>query len=396
MCDKMTRLFLKRGREESLRRFHPWVFSGAVARCEGPVAEGDVVEVCTHDGVFLATGHYQEGSITVRVLSFEPCTIDAAFWESALRKARALREAVIPAAGTTAYRLVHGEGDNLPGLIIDLYGNTAVLQAHTIGMFRARHTVANALRTLYGDQLAAIYDKSAATLVSKDNEAVPDSYLYRAGDPGNVVLENGYRFAVDWEKGQKTGFFLDQRDNRLLLQQYAEGRSVLNLFCYTGGFSVYALGGGAARVHSVDASQRAIELATENVSLNFPRAAPHETFATDAFDFLHSTADRTYDLMVIDPPAFAKHKGALRNALQAYKRLNAAAFSRIAPDGIVFTFSCSQVVNRVDFRNAVFSAAALTGRPVRILHQLTQPADHPINIYHPEGEYLKGLALQIT
>jgi 23S rRNA (cytosine1962-C5)-methyltransferase len=391
----MMRLFLKKGREESLRRFHPWVFSGAVARHEGQAAEGDVVEVYTHDGVFLATGHYQEGSITVRVLSFRPCAIDAAFWEAALRQARALREATIPAAGTTAYRLVHGEGDNLPGLVIDVYGNTAVLQAHTIGMFRARHAVAGALRKIYGTQLAAIYDKSATTLVSKDNEAVPDSYLYRAGETGRVILENGYRFAVDWEKGQKTGFFLDQRDNRRLLSQYAQGRSALNLFCYTGGFSVYALGGGAARVHAVDSSQRAIDLVNENISLNFTRAAPHEAFTADAFDFLHNSANHAYDLMVLDPPAFAKHKGALRNALQAYKRLNVAAFSRIALGGIVFTFSCSQVVNKIDFRHAVFSAAAISGRPVRILHQLTQPADHPINIYHPEGEYLKGLVLQV-
>ena len=395
MCTIMMRLFLKKGREESLRRFHPWVFSGAVARCEGQAAEGDVVEVYTHDGIFLATGHYQEGSITVRVLSFQQCAIDAAFWEAALRKAQALREATIPAAGTTAYRLVHGEGDNLPGLIIDIYGNTAVLQAHTTGMFRARHAIAGALRKIYGTQLAAIYDKSAATLASKENEAIPDSYLYRAGETESIILENGYRFAVDWEKGQKTGFFLDQRDNRRLLPQYAGGRSVLNLFCYTGGFSVYALGGGAARVHSVDSSQRAVDLANENVALNFTRAAPHETFAIDAFDFLYNSSSHAYDLMVLDPPAFAKHKGAVRNALQAYKRLNAAALSRIAPGGIVFTFSCSQVVNKIDFRNAVFSAAAISGRPVRILHQLTQPADHPINIYHPEGEYLKGLVLQV-
>jgi 23S rRNA (cytosine1962-C5)-methyltransferase len=270
-----------------------------------------------------------------------------------------------------------------------------VLQAHAIGMFRARHAIAGALRNLYGTPLAAIYDKSAATLSCKENEAIPDSYLYRAGEAEKVILENGYRFAVDWEKGQKTGFFLDQRDNRRLLSQYAGGRSVLNLFCYTGGFSVYALGGGAARVHAVDSSQRAVDLANENVSLNFTGAAPHEAFATDAFDFLHHAPNHAYDLMVLDPPAFAKHKGALRNALQAYKRLNAAAFSRIAPGGIVFTFSCSQVVNKIDFRNAVFSAAALSGRPVRILHQLTQPADHPINIYHPEGEYLKGLVLQV-
>ncbi|MDR3235308.1 MAG: class I SAM-dependent rRNA methyltransferase [Prevotellaceae bacterium] len=391
----MMRLFLKKGREDSLRRFHPWVFSGAIARYEGNAEEGDVVEVLSHDGDFLAAGHYQNGSITVRILSFTPCAAEAAFWEDTLRKAQALRTAALHCADTTAYRLVHGEGDNLPGLIIDIYGNTAVLQAHSIGMFRARADIVAALQKIYGEQLSAVYDKSSATLASTANEAVADSYLYRAGTPENIALENGYRFAVDWEQGQKTGFFLDQRDNRQLLSHYAKGRSVLNLFCYTGGFSVYALGGGAANVCSVDSSQRAIELANRNAALNFSAAAPHEAIAADAFDFLRRSEPNAYNAIILDPPAFAKHKGALHNALQAYKRLNAAAFSRIASGGIIFTFSCSQVVGKTDFRNAVFSAAAMAGRNVRILHQLTQPADHPINIYHPEGEYLKGLVLYV-
>jgi 23S rRNA (cytosine1962-C5)-methyltransferase len=405
----MTQLFLKRGREASLQRFHPWIFSGAVARCDGRPADGDLVEVRAHDGTFLALGHYQAGSITVRVLSFRPCPIDAAFWDTALRRAHALRRAVIPPAGTTAYRLVHGEGDNLPGLVIDIYGNTAVLQAHTTGMFRARHAIAAALREILGTQLTAIYDKSAATLggnsdstlSGNDNRTLPgeahsaDGYLYRSGTPERIITEHGYRFTVDWEAGQKTGFFLDQRDNRRLLAHYAAGRAVLNLFCYTGAFSVYALGGGAARVDGVDSSQRAVECAQKNVALNFAPTAPHAVVAADAFDFLHHAPAAAYDLMVLDPPAFAKHRSALHNALQAYKRLNAAAFARIAPGGTVFTFSCSQVVSRTDFRNAIFSAAAIAGRPVRILHQLSQPADHPVNIFHPEGEYLKGLVLKV-
>ncbi len=424
-------LFLKKGRDESLRRFHPWVFSGAVDHIKGSPAEGDVVDVCAHNGDFLAVGHYQEGSITVRVLSFEQRSIDAAFWEDTLRKALSLREACGLTVGSTqlavgsmqpavcsehnpspvtfppftlhpvtsCYRLVHGEGDHLPGLIIDMYDDTAVLQAHSIGMFRARPLIVDALRQIYGDRLKAVYDKSSGTLPGKGNEHTADAYLYRAVNPAGEVLENGYRFAVDWEQGQKTGFFLDQRDNRKLLEQYAAGRSVLNLFCYTGGFSVYALGGGAQLVHSVDSSQKAIDMVERNVALCKDAKScvsiQHQSFAADAMEFLRNVQPNAYNLMVLDPPAFAKHKGALKNALQAYKRLNAAAFTRIAPGGIVFTFSCSQVVNKVDFRNAVFSAAALSGRRVRILHQLTQPADHPVNIYHPEGEYLKGLVLYV-
>ncbi len=409
-------IFLKKGREESLLRFHPWVFSGAIDQVKGKAEEGDVVEVYSNKGEFLAMGHYQNGSIAVRVLSFEKCTIDTAFWEEALQKALALREAcgltvnsvqrtvnsekhpvpcTLPPV-TSCYRLVHGEGDHLPGLIIDIYGDTAVLQAHSIGMFRARPAITIALQKIYGDKLVAIYDKSAATLTSTENENTLDSYLFRSAAPAGEVLENGYRFAIDWEQGQKTGFFLDQRDNRKLLEHYAAGRSVLNMFCYTGGFSVYALGGGAKQVHSVDASQKAMDMVERNVALNHQSSTiNHQSFTADAIEFLRNVEPNAYDLIVLDPPAFAKHKGALKNALQAYKRLNASAFTRIAPGGIVFTFSCSQVVSKIDFRNAVFSAAAMSGRRVRILHQLTQPADHPINIYHPEGEYLKGLVLYV-
>jgi 23S rRNA (cytosine1962-C5)-methyltransferase len=393
----MMQLFLKKGREESLLRFHPWVFSGAIDKMKGKADEGDVVEVYSYAGDFLGTGHYQQGSITVRILSFIQRSIDLSFWEDALMKAFALRR-VCGLAGsshTSAYRLVHGEGDNLPGLIIDIYGNTAVLQAHSIGMFKDRKIITTALRKIYGGQLVAVYDKSSGTLSSENNKETADSYLFQEGQPSTVVLENNLRFTIDWEKGQKTGFFLDQRDNRQLLAHYAKDRSILNLFSYTGGFSVYALSGGAKLVHSVDSSQKAIDLVDKNVKLNFADTLLHKSFATDAFEFLKESEENRYDIIVLDPPAFAKHKDALRNALQAYKRLNAMAFGRVSPGGVIFTFSCSQVVNKVDFRNAVFSAAAISKRRVRILHQLTQPADHPINIYHPEGEYLKGLVLYV-
>ncbi|MDR2802203.1 MAG: class I SAM-dependent rRNA methyltransferase [Prevotellaceae bacterium] len=392
-------IYLKKGREEALGRFHPWIFSGAVASVKGAPHEGDVVEVRSAAGTFLALGHYQAGSIAVRVLAFEPCRIDAAFWLDALQRAYRVRQALQLAGNphTTAYRLVHGEGDFLPGLVIDIYGAAAVMQAHSAGMFLARKEIAAALQKIYGGALQRIYDKSAATVPFKAGLEAQDEYLLNpAGTSGEeIIMENGLQFIVHWEAGQKTGFFLDQRDNRQLLAQYAKGRNALNLFCYTGGFSAYALRGGAAAVHSVDSSSVAIDLAVRNAELNNAAAAPHHAFATDAFEFLHQSANHAYDLMIIDPPAFAKHTGALKNALQAYKRLNVAAFSKIAPGGIVFTFSCSQVVSKTDFRNAVFSAAAISKRRVRILHQLTQPADHPVNIYHPEGEYLKGLALLI-
>ncbi len=391
-------IVLKRGREEALGRFHPWIFSGAIATIKGHPQEGEVVEVHSAAGAFLAVGHYQIGSIAVRILSFAPCEINEAFWHAALLKAYRLRETLYLTnhPQTTAYRLVHGEGDFLPGLIIDIYGATAVIQAHSAGVFLARQPIAEALQKIYGNKLQHIYDKSAATVPFKAGLNAQDNYLLGATKAGGeeIIVENGHRFAVNWEAGQKTGFFLDQRDNRQLVAHYAKDKKVLNLFCYTGGFSVYALAGGAAMVHSVDSSQPAIALAGRNTALN-NAAAPHEAFAADAFDFLSQCPASAYDLMIVDPPAFAKHQGALKNALQAYKRLNAAAFAKIAPGGIVFTFSCSQVVSKTDFRNAVFSAAAIAKRRVRILHQLTQPADHPVNIYHPEGEYLKGLVLYV-
>lgn len=403
----MARVILKKGKGESLKRFHPWVFSGAVKTVEGDPREGDPVKVYSHEGELLGVGHYQVGSITVRMLSFGEASIDGDFWRSALAGAYGLRKNLGLAGSeqTTAYRLVHGEGDFLPGLIIDIYGDTAVMQAHSAGMFLARESIAEALRDLYGDRLRAVYDKSAATAPFKAGLPLADGYLFNARtdaarESGCTVLENGNRFRVDWETGQKTGFFLDQRENRERVKRYAAGKTVLNLFCYTGGFSVYALSGGARSVDSVDSSARAAELVRRNVELNgFGTSdtadAVSRVFCEDAMEYLRDCPQGKYDLMIVDPPAFAKHRGALDNALRAYKRLNALAIGKAAPGGIIFTFSCSQVVDKTDFALAVFSAAALTGRRVRILDRLTQPADHPVNIYHPEGEYLKGLVLYV-
>lgn len=389
------KVFLKPKKEESLERFHPWVFSGAIQRIEGKPAEGDLVEVYGADRRFLAIGHYQIGSIAVRVLSFTPRVIDEAFWKDRLGVAYALRQSLglVGREDTNTYRLVHGEGDNLPGLVIDIYAHTAVMQAHSVGMHQARHQVAEALREVMGDRLRNIYYKSEATLPFKANLDSEDGYLL-GGDTDELPIENGLRFYVDWVRGQKTGFFVDQRENRSLLERYAKDRSVLNMFCYTGGFSFYAMRGGAKRVHSVDSSAKAILLTRKNVEINFPGDPRHEAYVEDAFKYLERM-ERDYDLIILDPPAFAKHKNVLRNALQGYRKLNAIAFEKIKPGGILFTFSCSQVVSKEDFRLAIFTAAAQSRRSVRILHQLTQPADHPINIYHPEGEYLKGLVLYV-
>lgn len=389
------KVFLKPKKEESLLRFHPWVFSGAIQSIEGNPEEGDLVEVYGANGQFLAVGHYQIGSIAVRVLSFRSRPIDAEFWEERIRTAYDLRR-TLGLAGTdnnNTYRLIHGEGDNLPGLVIDLYAHTAVMQAHSVGMHYARQAVAQALKKVMGDTLQHIYYKSETTLPYKANLGSEDGYIY-GGEVEDIALENGLKFYVDWQKGQKTGFFVDQRANRSLLEHYARGRSVLNMFCYTGGFSVYAMRGGANVVHSVDSSAKAISLTKKNVELNFPEDPRHEAYAEDAFKYLERMGNH-YDLIILDPPAFAKHKNVLRNALQGYRKLNAIAFEKIRPGGILFTFSCSQVVSKENFRLAVFSAAAQSGRSVRILHQLTQPADHPVNIYHPEGEYLKGLVLYV-
>lgn len=390
------KVFLKPGKEESLKRFHPWVFSGAIARVEGEPEEGEVVDVYTSKKEFIACGHFQIGSIAVRVLSFRQEPIDHAFWVRRLQVAKDLRCAlgVLGNPQNNTYRLVHGEGDNLPGLIIDVYDHTAVMQAHSAGMHLDRMAVAEALEEVMGDIIQHIYYKSETTLPFKADLLATENGFLKGGSPENVAMENGLKFHVDWLKGQKTGFFVDQRENRALLERYARGRNVLNMFCYTGGFSFYAMRGGANLVHSVDSSAKAIDLTNENVSLNFPGDTRHQAFAEDAFKFLDRMGDQ-YDLIILDPPAFAKHRDALRNALRGYTKLNAKAFEKIRPGGILFTFSCSQVVNKQDFRNAVFTAAAQSGRSVRILHQLTQPGDHPVNIYHPEGEYLKGLVLYV-
>ena len=386
---------LKRGKEDSLNRFHPWVFSGAIATMPNNLEEGDIVDVVTHDGRHIGVGHYQIGSIMVRILDFGTTAIDQDFFATRLAEALRLRKALrLDRDDNNAYRLVHGEGDFLPGLIVDIYGNTAVVQAHSPGMHFARTEIANALVNLEGVNIKNVYYKSETTLPYKAQLDPQNDYLI-GGFETNVAIENGLKFHVDWLKGQKTGFFVDQRDNRSLLEHFAKGRKVLNMFCYTGGFSFYAMRGGAELVHSVDSSAKAITLTDANVQLNFPNDARHKSFAEDAFKFLDSMEKDSYDLIVLDPPAFAKHRSALKNALRGYQRLNAKAFEKISSGGILFTFSCSQAVNKDQFRLAVFSAAAQSRRKVRILHQLTQPADHPINIYHPEGEYLKGLILYV-
>ena len=392
----MVNIYLKLKKEESLLRFHPWVFSGAIGRMDGQPVEGDWVRVLDHEGRFLGAGHYQVGSIAVRILSFSDCEADRSWWERRIGRAFRLRQTlglVRPGENDT-FRLVHGEGDQLPGLVVDVYGETAVMQAHSVGMHQERQLIAETVLDVVPG-LRHIYYKSESTLPYKAPIDPQDGYLIgEPADGEHLALENGLRFQVDWLRGQKTGFFIDQRDNRSLLEHYATGRSVLNMFCYTGGFSVYALRGGAERVHSVDSSAKAIELTNRNVALNFPGDTRHEAYAEDAFKFLQNNREE-YDLIILDPPAFAKHRDAVRNALKGYQRLNAKAIGQIRSGGLLFTFSCSQAVSREQFRLAVFSAAAETGREVRILHQLTQPADHPVNIYHPEGEYLKGLVLWV-
>lgn len=390
------KVYLKPGKEESLKRLHPWVFSGAIARIEGEPEEGEIVDVFTSKKEFIACGHYQVGSIAVRVLSFTQQEIDRDFWQQKLQVAKDLRVALglIGNPENNTYRLVHGEGDNLPGLIIDVYDHTAVVQAHSAGMHVFRMEIAEALSEVMGDIVQNIYYKSETTLPFKADLLARENGFIKGGSPENVAMENGLKFHVDWLKGQKTGFFVDQRENRHLLERYSKGRNVLNMFCYTGGFSFYAMRGGANLVHSVDSSAKAIDLTNENVQLNFPGDPRHQAFAEDAFKYLDRMGDQ-YDLIILDPPAFAKHRDAVRNALRGYTKLNAKAFEKIRPGGILFTFSCSQVVNKDNFRNAVFTAAAQSGRSVRILHQLTQPGDHPVNIYHPEGEYLKGLVLYV-
>lgn len=388
-------IYLKKGKEDSLKRFHPWVFSGAIAHMDDGIEEGDIVRVITQSGAFIALGHYQIGSIAVRVLSFQDIAIDDDFWKQRLAAALLMRQCagIADNPENNTFRLVHGEGDNLPGLVIDCYGKTAVMQAHSVGMHVCRNVIARQLVEVMGNRIENVFYKSETTLPFKADLGQENGFIY-GGSDDNVAVENGLKFHVDWLKGQKTGFFVDQRENRRLLEHYAKGKTVLNMFCYTGGFSFYAMRGNAKAVHSVDSSAKAIELTNANVELNFPGDKRHQAFCEDAFKFLDAAKDK-YDLIILDPPAFAKHRAALHNALKGYTRLNVKAFEKIKSGGILFTFSCSQVVTKDNFRNVVFTAAALAGRNVRILHQLHQPADHPINIYHPEGEYLKGLVLYV-
>ena len=389
------KIILKRGKEESLKRLHPWVFSGAIDRWDDSIEEGDLVSVYSHDGKLIGNGHFQIGSISVRILTFGNDCIDETFFSQRLRTALELRKALnLLREDNTSFRLVHGEGDFLPGLVIDIYGNTAVVQAHSPGMHFARNIIAQALINLPGNLVQNVYYKSETTLPFKAQLDAQNDYIIGSYNT-NIAIENGLKFHVDWLKGQKTGFFVDQRENRSLLEKYSNERNVLNMFCYTGGFSFYAMRGNANLVHSVDSSSKAIQLTNENVNLNFPGDERHKAFAEDAFKFLSDMKKDSYDLIILDPPAFAKHKSALKNALIGYRKINAQAFEKIKSGGILFTFSCSQAVSKEQFRLAVFSAAAQSNRRVRILHQLTQPADHPINIYHPEGEYLKGLVLYV-
>jgi 23S rRNA (cytosine1962-C5)-methyltransferase len=390
----MIKITLKSGKEQSILRYHPWIFSGAIKKIEGKPTEGDLVAVYSEKDEFLAIGHYQIGSITVRIISFEQVEINDDFWRNKISKAYQMRKRLGLAENpqTNVYRLVHGEGDGMPGLIVDVYDNTAIIQAHSIGMYHIRNQIAQVIKEIYGDRLIAIYDKSEGTLPHKANVGAKNEFIL-GSNPSGEVVEYGNKFFVNWVEGQKTGFFIDQRENRKLIEFYSKDKSVLNMFCYTGGFSVYALRGSAKMVHSVDSSEKAIELTNQNVSLNFS-SSNHTAYEADAFEFLNNI-DNQYDLIILDPPAFAKHQGALSNALQGYKRINAKAISKIKPGGILFTFSCSQVINKDQFRQAVFSAATIAKREVSIMHQLSQSPDHPINIYHPEGEYLKGLVLYV-
>ena len=388
-------IYLKKGKEESLNRFHPWIFSGAIHHMDDNIEEGELVNIFTASNEFIAVGHYQIGSIAIRVLTFSKVEISYDFWCDRLSSALKMRQNV----GITdnnvnnTYRLVHGEGDYLPGLVIDCYGETAVMQAHSVGMHVCREEICRALIKVMGERIKHVYYKSETTLPFKAELGQENGFMY-GGTDNDIAIENGLKFHVDWLRGQKTGFFVDQRENRNLLEHYAKGKSVLNMFCYTGGFSVYAMRGQAKLVHSVDSSAKAVELTNRNIALNFPDDLRHEAFCEDAVKYLDNN-DNKYDLIILDPPAFAKHRAALRNALKGYTRLNVKGLQRIKHGGILFTFSCSQVVSKEHFRNAVFTAAAQAGRKVRILHQLHQPADHPINIYHPEGEYLKGLVLYV-
>lgn len=389
-----TPIILSSGKDQSLKRFHPWVFSGAIKKIKGPVQEGDLVDVYSNKEEYLGTGHFAEGSIAVRILSFEQRDINAEFWKDKIRKAYEYRKntGITEDPNTNVYRLIYAEGDGLPGLIVDFYNGVAVLQAHSPGMHKERMNIANAMKEILGDKLIAVYDKSAESLHKNSDAEVVNGYILGSAEGSGEVMENGNKFLIDWETGQKTGFFIDQRDNRALLAKYSKDKIVCNTFCYTGGFSVYAGNAGAKEVHSVDSSKKAIALTDKNMELN--GLTNHTSFAMDTFDFLKDK-DGVYDVIILDPPAFAKSMSAKHHAVMGYKRLNAEAISKIRPGGILFTFSCSQVVDRRLFSDTVMSAAIVAGRNVRVLHHLTQPADHPMNIFHPEGQYLKGLVLYI-
>ncbi len=390
------RVILKKGKDFSIQRFHPWIFSGAIAKLEGTVLDGDWVTVVSATGKVLGHGHYQNGSISVRVLSFLETVPTTELYAEKFSAAYTLREkAGIISKYTTAFRLIHGEGDGLPGLIIDYYEGVAVVQAHSFGMHNDRNIISEALQKVFEQNLTAVYYKSKATLPGKVKEAQQDGYLFGMTGVPHVVLEHGNKFLVDWEEGQKTGFFLDQRENRKLLGEFASGKKVLNTFCYSGGFSVYALKGGAELVHSVDASERAIDLTRKNIELNGYNSETHASYAVDTFEFLKDKND-VYDLIILDPPAFAKHRDARHQAMKGYQRLNTEAIKAIKNGGILFTFSCSQVVDRQLFYDTVVSAAIQAGRDVKVLYQLTQSPDHPVSMFHPEGEYLKGLVLYVA
>lgn len=397
----MIDIFLKPKKEESVLRFHPWIFSGAIDKIKGKVKDGDLVKVFANCGKFLAIGFYSTGSIAVRILSFSECEINKNFFTDKISSAFSFRKSRnLINENNNIFRLVHGEGDGIPSLIVDVYGDTAIMQSHSIGIHVMRNVIAEAIVESVKDDegrniIKSIYYKSSNTL-PKETENLDDGFIIGTSEE-KVVYENGLLFMPDWLKGQKTGFFIDQRDNRKLVELYAKDKNVLNAFCYTGGFSIYALNGGAKSVTSLDSSAKAIYLTEQHVKMNFEKSVEerHKSICDDAFEYLNGMDDNIYDLIILDPPAFAKHRKVLRNALIGYRKINTMAFKKIAKGGIIFTFSCSQAVSANEFRLAVFSAAASTGRNVRILHQLTQPIDHPINIYHPEGEYLKGLVLQV-
>lgn len=393
------KITLRAGKEIPVLRFHPWIFSGAIAQVAGQPADGDIAEVYDKKGTLLGVGHFHDGSIAVRLIAFGSADLtDRTFWEEKLGNALRVRRFSGRFEGAdNCYRLVHGEGDGLSGLVVDVYAHTAVVQCHSIGMHRQRFLIAEALQRILGENLRAVYDKSVESLPAQYAETQKNGYLWSADktpEDSAVVVENGARFRVDWVTGQKTGFFLDQRDNRQLLAHYAAGKTVLNAFCYTGGFSFHALKAGATLVHSVDVSPKAIALCNENAALNTPYSGQHEGFAEDVLKFFKNT-DRNYEIVVVDPPAYAKSLDKRHNAVQGYKRLNAEAIRRVAPGGLLFTFSCSQVVDRELFYHTVAAAAMEVGRPVRVLHHLSQSADHPVSLFHPEGAYLKGLVLYV-